>query len=89
MIERDDEIFSEEDCPKCGSEIRTSACDNCEDGASYHDCGDDTCCCLNPMANVRCSDCGGHGIYHWCPTCGWDLNFNQYINGVDERERHT
>ena len=46
-------------CPKCESDTRSRACDYCEDGVSSHDCGDDTCCCLNPMLNTRCDDCDG------------------------------
>ena len=50
-----------EDCPKCGAQTSERRCDECEDGASYHDCGEDTCCCENPMANVRCDECNGKG----------------------------
>jgi len=81
--------LEDESCPKCGSDTRTRRCEDCEDGASYHDCGEDTCCCENPMANVRCDHCGGGGWHHWCFTCGWDLIWKQYINGVDERVREA
>lgn len=74
-------------CPKCGGDTRTRDCTaiDCEEGY-YHDCGEDCCCCLQPKPNRACDECGGHGFMHWCPTCGWDLNFNHYINGKDERE---
>jgi len=36
-------------------------CWNCVDGFSHHDCGEDTCCCLNPEYNVRCDICDGKG----------------------------
>jgi len=40
-------------------------CEQCEDGFSYHECGDDTCACLNPEPNVTCDICNGKG--------GWDI----------------
>ena len=75
-------------CPKCGGETRARRCSSCEDGYSDsdHDCGEDVCCCLNPEPG-RCSECLGKGHLEWCPTCGWDLMENCYINGRDERER--
>ena len=39
-------------------------CYNCEDGITEdHDCGEDTCCCLNPYPNVRCDVCDGKGYW--------------------------
>jgi hypothetical protein len=39
-------------------------CEQCEDGYSYHDCGEDTCCCLYPEPNIVCDTCDGkHGWY--------------------------
>lgn len=46
------------DCWNCGGE-----------GYSYHDCGEDTCCCLDPEDNVVCDVCGGEG--------GWLLGRHQ------------
>ena len=34
-------------------------CGQCEEGYSYHDCGEDTCCCLYPEANVVRDTCDG------------------------------
>lgn len=28
---------------------------------SHHDCGEDTCCCLQPEDNVICDICHGNG----------------------------
>lgn len=37
-------------------------CDNCNgDGFVGHDCGEDTCCCLHPEENLKCSWCDGVG----------------------------
>jgi len=41
-------------CWDCGGE-----------GYTYHDCGEDVCCCLNPVDNVECQTCEG--------KCGWYL----------------
>lgn len=38
------------DCWDCGGE-----------GVTHHDCGEDTCHCLNPEDNVTCETCGGRG----------------------------
>lgn len=43
-------------------------CYNCEDGFSYHDCGDDSCCCRYLENNVVCDICEGKG--------GWDRCLN-------------
>ena len=44
-----------EDCDNCGSE-----------GFSGHDCGDDTCCCLEPEDNELCDKCCGKGGWTMC-----------------------
>src|ERR1017187_8693378 len=33
----------------------------CGTGYSHHDCGEDSCCCLNPEDNVICDWCNGKG----------------------------
>ena len=46
-----------EDCWNCGGE-----------GYSHHDCGEDTCCCLDNSPNVVCGECKGKGVFperHW------------------------
>jgi len=44
-------------CWQCGGE-----------GASHHDCVDDTCCCLYPIDNVHCDICQGEGGWNVTPT---------------------
>ena len=46
------------DCENCGGE-----------GFTNHDCGEDTCCCLEPEDNVECDVCDGEGSYWACPKC--------------------
>jgi len=38
------------ECPNCGGE-----------GVDGHDCGEDTCVCLDKSDNVECWMCGGSG----------------------------
>jgi hypothetical protein len=47
------ECLTWETCYECGGR-----------GVDGHDCGEDTCCCLNPEENVICPVCEGLG--------GWD-----------------
>jgi hypothetical protein len=80
----DDIELSDMQCPNCGHEAYRRDC-FCEDGLSYHDCGEDVCCCVAPEPNVRCADCYGHGQHIWCRRCGWDLLLKRFLNGRDER----
>lgn len=41
------------DCWNCGGE-----------GVTHHDCGEDTCACLNPEPNVTCEVCNGKGGWY-------------------------
>lgn len=42
-----------EDCWNCGGS-----------GYTHHDCGEDTCACLDPEDNVPCDVCGGKGGWY-------------------------
>ncbi len=75
---------SDSNCPKCGHEAYERQCE-CDDGLGYHDCGEDSCCCLDDSLNVRCDMCLGRGYHRWCRRCGWDLLEKRYLNGRDER----
>ena len=61
-------------CGACGCTLCWRDCYNCdEDGMVDHDCGEDTCCCLEPMPNVRCDICRGRGGWNQCPSCApWE-----------------
>jgi predicted RNA-binding Zn-ribbon protein involved in translation (DUF1610 family) len=76
--------LSEQTCPNCGHEAYRRDCE-CEDGLGYHDCGEDSCCCLDDSPNVRCDWCLGRGEHVWCRRCGWDLLEKRFLNGHDER----
>lgn len=56
-------------CKKCGSSVYWQECEYCEDGYSHHDCGEDTCCCLEPWPNVKCDICNGAGGWWMCLSC--------------------
>ena len=63
----------EPSCKKCGSCMFWRDCYNCEDGFSYHDCGEDCCCCFNPEPNVRCDICLGKTGWWQCMHCNpWE-----------------
>ena len=48
-------------------------CWNCdENGFVDHDCGEDSCCCLDPEPNVRCDICKGKG--------GWWADLSETAN---------
>lgn len=54
-------------CGRCGSSIDWVDCELCGgEGYSEHDCGDDTCCCLEPENNLACASCGGAGGFNTC-----------------------
>lgn len=57
-------------CDECGAELEWFDCWNCdEDGMMDHDCGEDTCCCLDPYNNVTCDVCKGNGGWECCLAC--------------------
>jgi len=53
-------------CKRCGNKMDWEDCGACEDGYSYHDCGEDCCCCADPEPNVKCEQCGGDGGWWVC-----------------------
>jgi hypothetical protein len=54
-------------CGRCGSSLTFESCGHClGDGLAGHDCGEDTCCCLEPVENVPCEICGGVGGFPLC-----------------------
>lgn len=64
-------------CDDCGAEKEWRDCYNCGgEGFSYHDCGEDCCCCLDPEDNVTCDICEGAGGWLQCRMCyegsDWD-----------------
>jgi hypothetical protein len=62
-------------CEECGCcELFQDVCEQCGgDGVYGHDCGEDTCCCLDPEENETCDLCGGHG---WFKTCSGNCHEN-------------
>jgi len=50
------------DCYNCGGE-----------GVYGHECGEDTCCCLDPVDNERCDICRGKEGWWQCFRCApWE-----------------
>lgn len=44
------------ECHDCGGQ-----------GFTHHECGEDTCACLDVVNNVICYTCNGKGGWHVCP----------------------
>lgn len=54
------------ECEVCGAPMEMESCWRCMGEGGEHDCGDDTCCCLNPAINIPCEECNGQGEYLQC-----------------------
>ncbi len=60
-------------CETCEAELEWHDCYQCGgEGLDGHECGDDTCCCLDPEPNEQCEVCGGVGGWYACPICTKD-----------------
>lgn len=62
-------------CKICGEEMESEMCGSCG-GEGYadefHDCGEDSCCCLDPEPGM-CEDCDGTGVLSFC------LNIERHV----------
>ena len=65
-------------CPRCKCcDTYWQECSSCGgEGVDGHDCGEDTCCCLDPEDNETCDVCEGEG--------GW----NRCLGSCDENGKH-
>ena len=61
-------FLGQELCPVCDCcSLAGESCEQCGgDGVYGHDCGEDTCCCLDPEDNVICDACYGKGFWLIC-----------------------
>jgi hypothetical protein len=63
----DDFDYYEIDCPICGAYTEYVDCQDCDGEGGHHDCGEDTCCCLDKEEiTVDCETCKGQGGYREC-----------------------
>lgn len=53
-------------CPQHGCDVQWEDCSSCHEGHVGHSCGEDTCCCADPVPNVVCRSCDGAGGYLVC-----------------------
>ena len=54
-------------CPRCGSAMERVTCWQCGGEAGFHDCGEDTCMCLDKEELTKaCEECGGDGGFMVC-----------------------
>jgi hypothetical protein len=59
--------MSETVCRLCGASMDLELCYLCLGVGGWHDCGEDTCCCLDGEAITDvCEVCGGEGTYPVC-----------------------
>ena len=74
-------------CIRCHSDAHWEVCEECNgEGYSYHDCGEDTCCCLDPEPNVECDSCDGEGGWYICEGCGkWTCTCEPYEPTLKEK----
>ena len=65
-----EEEYVEKLCAK-GHQMEWIECEQCggEGLSEEHDCGEDTCACLEPEPNVDCDVCDGDGGWWHCETC--------------------
>ena len=76
-------------CARCGSSMQFVDCDNCGgDGLDGHDCGEDTCCCLDPDDNEDCDWCQGSGG-HWACLSSAEWCEAHPVEGREETKRGT
>jgi hypothetical protein len=59
--------MSETCCSLCGAALSLEACYLCLGAGGWHNCGEDTCCCLDgeEITDV-CAVCDGEGEYLVC-----------------------
>ena len=63
----DDE--EERRCPECGGPMVLVVCRVCDgDCVIEHDCGEDSCCCVD-AEDDECEECQGEGGYWTCKKC--------------------
>lgn len=86
MTFADAEIANEPSCQRCGSSVMWEDCDSCDEGMNGHDCGEDTCCCLEPEDNMACDICEGQGGWYVClSSAEWCRN--NPLPGREEKVR--
>lgn len=75
----DDWEFSEDDCPKCQKQLTQRQCMSCGGDGYTEDEDDDF------GGEEHCDNCDGEGWEIWCRSCGWDVNFNCFLNKKSEQ----
>jgi hypothetical protein len=62
-----DEIYGHQACPICGADMEWETCWQCYGEGGFHDCGEDTCCCLDKEEITEdCEECDGDGGWLAC-----------------------
>ena len=74
-------------CPIHKSELEWIDCWDCGgDGFTHHECGEDTCACLEPENNVICDTCGNECGWYKCHQCKKSYYRDELIEMQDKQE---
>lgn len=64
----DDTCHDDACCDICGCVLALESCWSCLGDGGFHNCGEDTCACLDPdELDEVCEECDGEGEYLACP----------------------
>ncbi len=71
-------------CEKHEQYYRTNDCCDCYGEGGHHDCGEDSCCCLDPEEITHpCGYCKGTGTLVWCPECESEAGAQAFQRNAD------
>lgn len=61
--------YGSEQCAICHARLALESCWCCMGEGGWHDCEEDTCCCLDTETiDDVCEECQGAGAYIACPN---------------------
>jgi hypothetical protein len=61
--------YDSEYCRICNTMLESESCWSCMGAGGFHNCGEDTCCCLDPEElDDVCEECEGAGASLVCPN---------------------
>lgn len=76
---RADWEYSDDNCPKCESEMVCRTCYMCGGEGALDDDDEEW------GGAELCDNCSGQGYEEWCRECGWDETFNCFLSSEYER----
>lgn len=76
----DDWEYSERQCPKCQSEMRTRECNDCGGEGFRDDLYEEDPLWYDEDDTEPCHTCAQKGHETWCGECGWDDTYRQFMS---------